>query len=559
MAEAETETLVLKASDQATAPAQKAAAAFDKAGAAAEQLRAKIGGLKQHTLLLAGGITGLGFGFKALAEKTMHALKAQSSMEKGIASLNFSMLQWPKNISAQDKWNTSLAMGAETLARLEEESSRLAMPVEQLNAAYGKLAGPAFTKLGLSTEQTFGLLTKAAEGAKAFGLSGEHAAQVISRALITRTIGRGLDPFSDKLRVALGNMKKLSAKEIYDRMQKGLGDVSQQAEFMATGMDASLFRIRDFFESTLKGIGAPTIKYITGLLKGWTDKLAEAKKHGHDIVAEYGDKLLGAFKFLEKVTRALLDNWKEIAAIFVATKAESWIKGLGALGGAGKKEGEGAGGFMGAIGKFSSKLLSTTEALGGFYVALKVGAEILDEWQTKKLQKESRAPLIDAALTSLTKASTARSEREGAAALRAARQQFGPGIITAGGKVQRGVLTTALESLSAKDMMKVAGQLGGTTRGRGTVEQQVMMKIADKLEALMRAYPEAAPKVAGEVKPEAMKGKVVKAPVQNFGDVYITQDFKDADPDRVFIRFKNDLENQAENQTQSSLSEWAGP
>jgi hypothetical protein len=42
------------------------------------------------------------------------------------------------------------------------------------------------------------------------------------------------------------------------------------------------------------------------------------------------------------------------------------------------------------------------------------------------------------------------------------------------------------------------------------------------------------------------------------GDIHITQDFKDQDPDRVWISFKNGMERQAENALGSNLSEKFG-
>jgi hypothetical protein len=41
-------------------------------------------------------------------------------------------------------------------------------------------------------------------------------------------------------------------------------------------------------------------------------------------------------------------------------------------------------------------------------------------------------------------------------------------------------------------------------------------------------------------------------PINKFGDIYITQDFKDQDPDRVFVAFNRAVSNLADNPTQSS-------
>jgi hypothetical protein len=68
-------------------------------------------------------------------------------------------------------------------------------------------------------------------------------------------------------------------------------------------------------------------------LREWAKNITSVRENGKSIAAEYGEKLVSAFRTMKDVTSFLLDHWKEIAAIWGSFKLASWTMSPGGAAG----------------------------------------------------------------------------------------------------------------------------------------------------------------------------------------------------------------------------------
>lgn len=277
-----------------------------QAAQGANRLGAAFAYVKQHALGLVVGMTGVGFGLKSVIDASVEGNKEIAGLTKSIAGVQFGFQSWAKGMAPIEQMKHSMSEAAEIVEKLEVAEGRLAMPIQELGNIYKSVAGPAFQKLGLNQEQVLQLTERAAEASRVYGVAGEQAATTISRALLTKNV-RGMDAFSQKLKISLGDMHKLSAPQIYAKIQNELKKLAPAAEFMSQNMMGSLFRIKDFFQDTLRDIGTPLFKHIGDLIGDWQKKLDGTGKSMKQVASEWGEKIVHVFGKIEKIA-----SWKSV-------------------------------------------------------------------------------------------------------------------------------------------------------------------------------------------------------------------------------------------------------
>lgn len=575
----EVETLELKAEDHASPAAESAAHAFEHTAHAAEGVKEKFHELKGHAVAMAASVIGVGFGFQQLAEKAWDANKTLGMVTKGIAQVQYGFQNWAKGVSSIDKVKHSFKEAHEVVEGLEETEMRLAMPLEELAQVYRSVAGPAFSRLNMNQEQVLALTNKSAEAARTFGISGEQAAMTITRALMGR-LPRGFDPFSIKVREAIGNMHKLTSAQAFARLQKGLGDMTTSANAMAQGLGPSIERIHIFFERTLRDVGAPVFKHIVDLIGQWQKKLEGTKGGMKAIAEEWGQKIVTVFQNVEKSVTAIAENWKVLAALWAASKVPKWLEGMQGLasmlgGGAGKTVGSlgaawkgfsGAGSFGGVAGNLASAFAAASGPIASLAPAAILAAQALkgmyDEWQDRKkaaadlgdffkaigeVQKTQslmkRFPqggsLNGFAFTPESMMSKMHEQAGVAADVLKAKGMFENGAIAA--EKFEGIIAAMSDDVRA-NFVKMMGPTGLSSDASSG---QVGLYAA---EMMRRYYQE-------NVVAQKAEDKNLHPPkvVAQFGDIYITQDFKDQDPDRVFVAFQDGITRSARDRISSNL------
>lgn len=538
--------VVLSAEDRASPAANRAADAFSRAQTQVEKFSQSAKNLLKNTLFTAAGAAGIGYGIHGIIGNIIHGRKELETLENAITGVNFAFQEWNQSLSTTDRLKAARQESKAFLGDIENLESRLAIGADRIASAYTDLAGPVYGRLGKSQQDMLGLLTKSAEAAKVFqvdvGMVGDKVAKALSLGVIA-----GNDPLSRHLQTALGNMKKLTEEERFRRISKELSGFGKAAEEMSMSMSDVAFRVKDFFGDFIRDAGGPVMTYILEKIDGWRKKLEQTTSTGRKLSDVYGEKILTFFKKAEEVVGTLLKYWKEIAILVGGIKLGGMVGG--AAGGLGDIM-QAFAGPLGAAGQglsnFAGKLSVGVGALGAFYAGLSFAAKQVDAWQSRNLAAQDKAQQV-AQVVSAT------NEK---AAYDIAKSM---GLIDA----QTGKVTVSMQGLQRGfDRMdeEVVRRLGGKLGFGGAVEEKAGEIFARHLEDLSKKHF-VKPSLDAEVaQPSAIHPKGIrKAQItQNFGNVYVQQDFKEGDPDRVFIRMKQGFEGLAEKRLQSGLSEVYG-
>lgn len=430
------------------------------------------------------------------------------------------------------------------------------------------------------------------------------------------------DKFAMWLQQAIGPVDRrhhLKPDQVMQRISDRMKELTPAAAAMSKGMMGSMEAISTWVTHTVRDLSSPIFQHIGGMIEGWQARLdALRDSKGISQMQIYGEKLLGVFKGLQTASGFIVDHWKVLAGILVAHKLTGMAGGLvgrlGALapaqavgaaaGAAGAATGimnvtaatvnvgQGVGGGLaaaaskginesmnarlrptmaetaGKLVNFAGKTMMVTEALGALYMGAQSLAAYLDAQHDKELGKGREAATSVTAVYDFARSvkalqpggagaqSAAQSLKTAYEAMglkmgeRASGEKIGQHLQALGPEVGSQLLAhlhylmpqmVHWSSLSAPGMAKEAGR-----------------EIADAMNQFMAAMMRGRPEFFK--KPGEEGGiKTSGPPVNNFyGNIQVTQDFKDQDPTRVFIAFKEGLAKEARNLTQSALAQPRG-
>lgn len=581
--------------DQTSGPAGRMAMGLQHVSRAAEQVTSRLSAMGRHTAVTALGAVGLGFGFREIAAKAKEANLELADGTKKLAGMTYAFGQWRAGASAQDKWNASMKTSATIMEQLDPIANRLKIGSDALAGTYRASTAMA-ERHGLTMAEQLGLTEKLGAAEKVLGVSAEFSANQIAKMALTGTVS-GLDDFSKSMRFAIGDLKKfakLSEPERFRRIQKALGDLVPAAEAMGKGLSGGMFDVRSAIDDVTRDVTGPVFKEVTKELALWGRNMSAMRDSGKSLSSEIGGKLVTAFGYLKSTTSFIADHWKSIALIWGASKAAGWAQGLsgwakggGAVGAAGGVAGAGvmtvtagvvnvnqtaatalgatagAGaeaamkpGFRGVVGGLAGmagKITLVTQALTALYLGADAAAKAVDAHQSSSRDLEANFGANSAlggrtgyAITeSMRRMRTAAEEdarlgrsgtqaaKEAKAALTAYKAAYGPEVI-AGGKVN---VSAAREAYGAMDPSTRRQQMAALGMDISYTTGQTQNQFADRLAKVIAEL------VTQTAKPEeaAMrltKPRDIKINVQK---LEVTQDFKQADPDRIFHRIPNDI------------------
>ena len=554
MSEAERTTAVegiaFTATDKASPVAEKMASAFERVHHATEKATSRVKEFAHSTAMGALGAVGLGLGFHEIADKAKEANLELEGAAKKIAGVHFAFGGWRSDISAAERWTYSIAEGKEIVDKLEESEGKLHKTRGELANVY-KSAYAIGIRHNLTQEQMLDLTEKLAASETVLGTNAEMAATSISRAVMTGNI-RGFDDFNKQLRFSVGNMKefhKMSESQRFAKIQKAMGDLVPAAVGMGGGMAGAMADIKIAVDNIVRDLTGPLFQEQSKSLREWAKNITRVREDGKSIAAEYGQKLVSAFRTMKDVTSFLLDHWKEIAAIWASAKFASWMgPGAGAAAGGGMAPAVTT--VTGRLTTFAGKLGIAASALTGWYLLLEGGAAWLDKWQTKNIETTARWGAGSALEGSSGKAAARHMEAfrgmlngEGFQtdykdAMAKAKEAFtsyqaayGTDVVGRSG-VQRGQAMAAWEAMTPEARERQATGLGLSSRATG---EQFVNKLDEMIKLLAGLLP--------SVTDKAKDAHVSKNEhVTNIAHVTITQDFKEADPDRVFHKAVNEID-----------------
>jgi len=526
------------------------------------ELKNKLGEFRQETGLSTLGALGLGVGIGSWVEHAREVNAEFGRTEKGIAGVLAGALKFEKGATEIDRYRRSLVLSKDITEELEEASVKYGASLDDIQGAYRTVisaAGP----MHLSQKQVMDLTKEATATAKRFQVTGEEAAGAVARALQTGRV-KGIDPFAISLHNAVGNMQHLSQAGRLQHLEKALRGSMQVAEEMNNGIDGSLARARQTVDSVFRGATAPLFHEVALDLSAWAKHLKEARDNGRPLIEDVSGKLVTGLHAVEAVSGFIKDHWIAIGAVFAGLKAGQMATSIGgALGTAGGAMGSGAlsglGGIFGMIGKVAPAFGGIVTAAGLAAIALH---GVYEEWQGRKKAAGELGGFFDeigkaAKTTAYVRkhdAELSPYQIEGVKREAAAHAQAAAEILKQKGLFENGAISLekfngVMDSMSDDVKRSFAGRIPGA--GDLSSSGQLGAMAAEILQQSLAATAAATSSTIDDT-----ARKVSGPPVQNFnGGIHIQQKFEDADPDRVFLRFKSDLEGLASTPMQSREAE----
>ena len=559
--------------------------ALDRVHYAADQASAKVVGFGRNMAVGALGAMGLTYGLRGVWDHAKDVNLSMETMQKRIAGATFAFSTWKAGTSGLDKWRESMRDGVAITEKLGAVSRRHKIYRDELASIYESQSMMS-ERYRQTQVQQIALTERLAATQNVLGVSAEAAGEMIGRAAMTGAIPLR-SSLGRELAAGVGNLKafKKASEEVrFEKLKKALGDMVPASREMGTGMKGALFDIREAATNLTRDLSAPLFAAQTKSLRDWAASITRVREDGKSIAHEYGEKIAKAFTVIKDVSGSIAEHWKLIAGLVVANKLGGMVSGAartfggpgaGAAGGvAGMLGGTVAGmtiqaanvvvnsGGLGAalggatsdsinkslrpgfadlakgVAGCASKMFIAAEVAGGLAIAIS-GA--IDSMQTAALQVQRTAPVQGmTAMTAALKTMTAKTAQEGIGHLRTVAESLN---LKAGQRVAGTTIAASLREMDAAQRMHFANKFGikgdmASATASGFAEE-AGRRIADKINEMLDLARKNYGQALGDEKSD--KAKATRAPVTNIGTVNITQDFKEAEPERVFHRVLSEI------------------
>lgn len=540
--------LKYQAQDHASQAVEHLTHKVEHSGMAFEQAGEHVRHWGREAILMGAASAGVQLGFEGIIEKVKESNEEFNKAQRRISGIYFSMLQWDKGTSATTRASEAWKMSREQVERLEDVAAKLAVPLNEVSDTYARMS---FNLGGvLRTHEKVNAVTEDATMlAVALGVGTEQA-----NLSLTKMIQTGMAPRGEvglALRGAGVDVQHLAkhahtARERFEELHRAIREkVAPMAAQMATGFDASMARVRNSVDQLVRDLTTPLFNKIANDAERFAKWLHAAREDGKTNVQYYADLLVKGFEKMKDLAEAIANHWKTIATIWGSAKVMNFIMALGS-----GPTGTVAKALLGLGG--SAGILATGAVAASAAGATVAGSHMLEAYGKGQSFKaaalgeigihQSMKHMFD--LTNEFRANMRATNIVDPKAFAAGQELLKSKMIAEA--QQRGITAESLKAFSqnlrylteqAKDPHVVAyyaKELATVTAMSGIISEVVKGKEKD-------------------IKPEFKKTQ------QNFyGDIHVVQDFKDVDPDRVFVRFKEDLERLPERPTSGRFSGAAG-
>jgi hypothetical protein len=551
--------------DEASPKAQALASAMQRVSHATEHAKEKVKEYAKHAAMSAFGAAGLAFGLHAIAEKALEANRELEQAKKTIAGSTFAFSHWQKGVDAAEKYRYSMEQATEIVDKLDESEGKLKIRRAELAQTFSSTEQLA-QRHRLSQKEQIDLTEKLAATEKVLGVNSQFAAMLISRASMSGTI-MGRDKFGMMLKGAIGDMKKfhkMTEPQRFQAIQKAMGDLVPAAQEMGKGWSGAWFDIKETVEQAFRDLTGPVFKEVVQSLRRVAKHVTELREDGQSLMQVYGAKLVNAFHAVESASKWIVHHWKEILAIWGSAKFAGFLKGGGlatlfggAAGGiAGGVEHAASGAAASGLAGVAAKTHLVIAALWAFKLALEAGVDYLNHRLDKSIAEKAAGARTTTALTAGAKAMSSAMHEESVEKtfghLKTAFEAYG---LKPGQRLDKDTLAAELRAMGPELAAKQIGMYGikgisaKSVQAPGVIEEsagRIATALSGFADQLLKAYPE-----LGKKKSPIVPGG---PPVNHFhGDMHITQEFKEADPDRVFHKVVRDIDDAAMHQRDSGI------
>jgi hypothetical protein len=309
------------------------------------------------------------YGIHSIYEKSKEANLQMMNLQRSITGTHFAFTQWDSNISIIDRVRQSTAFAVDESEELENVARRLHLDLGPVATIYNSMAASA-GKIGLSHEQTLGLVEKLSGATRVYGADAEMVASTVSRALETGGI-RGVDNFAKMLRQKLNlkeEGKNLAPIEMLSRLQTGLSGTVEAAQMMGGGLSGTMADLHREGDVFIRAMTGPAFKQIMEMLHQWLEYSAKNREHVENMARTIASSLVTGLNMVKDITIFIHDHWKSMAMLYVGMKMPGMIAGAaggmagGMAGGISGDMGKGIGGATGAWGAILPMLLGSPES-----------------------------------------------------------------------------------------------------------------------------------------------------------------------------------------------------
>lgn len=549
-----------KVIDHASGPMAAIEHAAHAASHGFEHISEKIHEFGKDMLTSTAAQMGLVLGLDGLKDKVIEVGKEFEEIKESIAGTQFATAAWGKDVAPVDRMNVALAASTKIFDELEDVSYKYAVGLKDVSGAYEVLAITA-GGAGISQKKLMDLTEQTAAAAKVYGADSRDAADLIGKAILTGTV-RATGKFGEALKGANLHLQHLTAPQRVKALEKAIRGLEPAAEAMSQGLGDSMFRIQADVSKAIRTLTAGVFEELGSSKEGFAKSLHDliGSPEGNAKLKEWSHLLVDGLHTAKDIVAGLLDHWKEIAVIYAGFKLGGLAGSAGGIAGSLGLEGLSAG-----FGKLSASLGPAVLGLTALYMAADAFAKWADKQQGKAIAEGAKTVAggtIDTAIDQMQKGT--------AEGIRIAYKQLKSEGLATDGKVDETALATSLQYNSAM-MEKLGKNLGmNATVLKNDLNvnpiqvakeeahmfaQALVAGLAKQPDLLTAKSPEAAADGKNAL-PERLKNQ---RPIAQFGDLHLTMDFKDADPDRVFTRFVDKVQGYAENRIHSALSEKFGP
>lgn len=549
--------------DDASPKAQAMASALERVSHATEGAKSRVKDFAKSAAVGALGAAGLTLGLRSLASSALQANRNLEEMELAVGGAKFAYTRWEKGTSALERYNHAMEESAEIVEKLDVSEAKVKVDRSELARIYSTVEQSA-SRYNLSQSEQIDITEKLAAAQKVLGISAAGAAMQVSMAAMRGTI-IGRDKFGMMLRGNIGDMKKfqkMTEPQRFAAIRKAMGDLVPAAQEMGKRWTGTWFDIQNAVEQAFRDVTGPLFKDVLATLGKVAKHVGEVREGGKNLMQVYGEKLVNAFHAVEKASKWIAKHWKEILLIWGNAKFASFLSGGGmaklfggsAAAGAGHAAEGVASAAAGGLAGVASKTHIVIAALMAFKLALEAGADYILGRQEKALQDKAAGPRAMTALTAGAKAMSSAmheaSVEKTFSHLKSAFEAYG---LKPGQRLDRETLAAELRAmepaLAAKQigMYGIKGITAKSVQAPGVIEEsagRIATVLNNFASQLLQAYPD-----LGKKKPP-----ITAAPINHFhGDIKITQEFKEADPDRVFHRVVRDINDAAMHQRDSGV------
>ena len=528
----------------------------DQVSSGLNRIAANTDRLASKTAFLTTAYSKIATAGASFARHLVHIGAQAEQTRESIAGIIYATGNWAKGTNPAEQMAASMEAGADRMEKLREVSMRFAEPLPQVAAGFNTIT-TSVANLGLSYDQIQELTVGATAAQKVLGADMGAVGRVVQMGVLPR-----FGQFQAYLRNQIVDVKafqKASPEKRYEMINKALKNLVPAADEMSKGFDDNLKRIKMTGEFVFEKLTGPLFGRVSTKLEELSKKLMQAGASGKPLVQEIGEKLAAAFDKIVTLTETLLRHWKAIALIWGASKVPGVVGGAANI----------AGGVAGMLGKALpaatlgavTMTATTVTLIGATYLLAKEFFDSMEReedkvnrlrWDTQGSRDLSQA-IARFEGAKLNVPALAKSGLD-PKSIEAMISYSAKGQVAAGKEVatefKKFGLITAEGAANLERFDGMIKSMLGEDKFLGFSRQELSTGIGGKLVDIFKMYSG----LLGKETAPAETGKRGDRNLNLNGDIHIKMDFEQMEPDRVFVRFKNDLERAAENRMASMLN-----